>query len=101
MALCVALPTWAQSPSVTGQGGLISMPDARFAPEGTWRTGYSSLRPYNALWSSVTVFPWFEPSFRFTRIWHVPGFNPDDNTTFGANYGEYKDKTFDAKVRLL
>ncbi|HSL70498.1 MAG TPA: YjbH domain-containing protein, partial [Longimicrobiales bacterium] len=82
---------------MTGQTGLVSMPDARFAPEGTWRSGYSFLRPYQALWSNITVFPWFEGSFRFTRIYHVPAFpdRPD------ADYGDYRDKSFDAKVLLL
>jgi len=87
----------AQEPSVTGQTGLISMPDARFAPEGTWRSGFSFLRPYEALWSNITVFPWFEGSFRFTRIYDVPAF-PDRPDT---DYGDYRDKSFDAKVLLL
>jgi membrane-associated phospholipid phosphatase len=73
------------------------MPDARFAPEGTWRTGFSFLRPYEAIWSNITVFPWAEGSFRFTRIYHVPAF-PDRPDT---DYGDYRDKSFDAKVRLL
>ena len=93
--------TFAAEPSTTGQTGLVNMPDARIAPDGTWRTGYSTLRPYNSFYSSVAVFPWFEPSFRYTRIWHVPGFPPDQQAQFGGNYGEYKDKSFDAKVRLL
>jgi hypothetical protein len=97
--------TWIQAaeppalPSATGQTGLISMPDARFAPDGTWRTGYSFLRPYHALWSSLTAMPWFEGSFRYTRIQYVPALfsNQIDPTA----YGDYKDKTFDAKLRLL
>ena len=44
------------------------MPDARFAPEGTWRTGFSFLRPYETIWSNITVFPWLEGSFRYTRV---------------------------------
>jgi membrane-associated phospholipid phosphatase len=102
IALCAALPAWAQSPSVTGQGGLISMPDARFAPDGTWRVGLSQLKPYSAFWSSMTVFPWLEGSFRYTRVANVPGFSgTPDNPTFGAGYGSYKDKAFDAKALLL
>ena len=84
-------------PSATGQTGLVSMPDARLAPDGTWRTGYSFLRPYHAIWSSLTAMPWFEGSFRYSRIQYVEGFpgRPD------ADYGDYKDKSFDAKLRLL
>jgi membrane-associated phospholipid phosphatase len=98
LLLLAAAPAAAQEPSVTGQTGLISMPDARFMPEGTWRTGFSFLRPYEAIWSNIAVFPWFEGSFRFTRIYHVPGF-PEDRP--GASYGDYRDKSFDAKVLLL
>jgi membrane-associated phospholipid phosphatase len=97
--LAFALPAWGSAPSVTGQAGLVSMPDARFAPEGSWRTGLSFLRPYQAIWSSMTFFPWIEGSFRFTRIYHVPGF--PDNPQFGVDYGDYKDKSFDAKLLLL
>jgi membrane-associated phospholipid phosphatase len=94
----VAARAFAQEPTVTGQTGLISMPDARFAPEGTWRSGFSFLRPYEALWSNITVFPWFEGSFRFTRIYHVPAFPEDRPDT---DYGDYRDKSFDAKILLL
>jgi len=55
LLLCAAARAFAQEPSVSGQAGLISMPDARFAPEGTWRSGVSFLRPYETLWSNVTV----------------------------------------------
>ena len=79
------------------------MPDARFAPEGTWRTGVGFLRPYQPIWSTMSVFPWFEASFRYTRIFHVPGFAAG-TTSIGApatDYGDYRDKAFDAKLRLL
>ncbi|HSA90258.1 MAG TPA: YjbH domain-containing protein [Burkholderiales bacterium] len=97
LLLLAAARALAQEPSVTGQTGLISMPDARFAPEGTWRSGFSFLRPYEALWSNITVLPWFEGSFRFTRIYDVPAFSDER----AADYGDYRDKSFDAKVLLL
>ncbi|HEY5637032.1 MAG TPA: YjbH domain-containing protein, partial [Burkholderiales bacterium] len=84
-------------PSATGQTGLVSMPDARFSADGTWRTGYSFLRPYHAIWSSLTAMPWLEGSFRYTRIQYVEGFPGRP----GTDYGDYKDKSFDAKLRLL
>jgi membrane-associated phospholipid phosphatase len=78
------------------------MPDARIAPEGSWRTGFSFLRPYEALWSSLAIFPWLEGSFRYTRIYHVPGFaGTPDNPEFGSGFGDFKDKSFDAKLRVL
>ncbi|MDW8468731.1 MAG: YjbH domain-containing protein [Burkholderiales bacterium] len=81
---------------MTGQTGLVSMPDARLAPDGTWRMGMSFLRPYQALWTSVTVLPWLEASGRYTRIMHVPGFDRP-----GTDFGDFKDKSFDFKVRLF
>src|SRR5437667_12340154 len=88
----VAQPVSTAEPSVSGQTGLISMPDARFAPEGSWRTGLSFMRPYQSIWSGVAVFPWLETSFRYTRFMHVP-------TAFTeGSYGDYKDKAFDAKL---
>ena len=101
LALCLTLGAahaLAQDhPSTTGQTGLINMPDARLAPVGTWRTGLSFMRPYEALYSGVTLFPWLEPSFRYTRTFHVPGF-PE---TPGVHYGDFKDKSLDVKLRLL
>ena len=97
LLLCAAARVHAEEPSVSGQTGLISMPDARFAPVGTLRTGFSFLRPYETLWTNITMFPWLEGSFRFTRIYHVPAFS-DDPTT---DYGDFRDKSFDAKIQLL
>jgi membrane-associated phospholipid phosphatase len=98
LLLCAAARALAQEPSVSGQAGLISMPDARFAPVGTLRTGFSFLRPYEALWTNITMFPWLEGSFRFTRIYHVPAFPEDRPDT---DYGDFRDKSFDAKIQLL
>jgi len=55
------------------------------------------MQPYGALWSSVSFFSWLEMSARYTSIDNVEGFpgRPD------ADYGDYKDKAFDAKLRLL
>ncbi|HUF21658.1 MAG TPA: YjbH domain-containing protein [Burkholderiales bacterium] len=81
-------------PSLTGQTGLIYMPDARIDPDGTWRSGFSYADPYSTIWTSVTALPRFEGSFRYTTIKGVPGFpdRPD------ADYGDYKDKAFDFKL---
>ena len=84
------------APSTSGQTGLISMPDARVAPDGTWRTGLSYLKPYQAIWSSLTIMPFLEGSFRYTRIMYVPGFPGVP----GEDYGDFKDKEFDFKLRV-
>jgi hypothetical protein len=85
------------APSTTGQTGLLNMPVGRIAPEGTWCTGFSFTRPYSAVWSSIALFPWLEGSFHYTRIMHVPGFNPAP----GIDYGDHEDKSFDLNLRLL
>lgn len=82
------------SATATGQSGLIQMPDARLAPEGTWRLGLSEVDPYRTGWSSLSVFPRLEFSGRFTRIEGVPGFSEN------SEYGAYKDKAFDLKALL-
>jgi len=60
-ALLVALScppaAWPQAASTTGQTGLINMPDARLAPDGTLRFGYGFAEPYPALWTSITMLP--------------------------------------------
>jgi Exopolysaccharide biosynthesis protein YbjH len=89
-----AAPASAEAGS-TGQTGLVNMPNARIEEDGTLRIGVSQSKPYRAVWSSVTLLPWFELSGRYTRIDHVPGISAH------PEYGKYKDKAFDAKLRLL
>jgi hypothetical protein len=83
-------------PSMTGQTGLIYMPDARIAPDGTWRMGFSYADPYSTLWSSLTVLPRLEIGLRYTQIDGVPAF-PDRPET---DYGDFKDKALDFKLVL-
>lgn len=96
IAAAAAMPAAAE-PSLTGQTGLIYMPDARLDPDGTWRTGYSRAEPYGAVWISLTALPRFEGSLRYTEINGVPGFGSQPNT----DYGDFKDKAFDAKFLLI
>jgi hypothetical protein len=96
-ALCWPLAASAQQASTTGQTGLINMPDARVAPDGTLRFGYFFGEPYPTLWTSVTMLPRLELSARYTRIMDVPGFAPQP----GRDYGDYKDKSFDGKFVLV
>src|SRR6266403_1665320 len=77
LLILAAAPAMAAEPSVSG------------------RTGLSFLRPYQSIWSGVAVFPWLETSFRYTRFMHVP------SGIAGGNYGDEKDKAFDAKLLLL
>ncbi len=81
--------------SLTGQSGLISMPDGRIGKDGDLRFGLSYSSPYAAMWGSISLFPRFELSGRYTRINGVAGFADNDD------FGDYKDKAFDAKLVLL
>lgn len=81
--------------STIGQTGLINMPSARIEEEGTLRIGFSNYNPYKALWASISFFPWLELSGRHTIIDGVQAF--EDKPEFG----DYRDKAFDAKLRLL
>ncbi|NOX91661.1 MAG: YjbH domain-containing protein [Gammaproteobacteria bacterium] len=92
-----SLPVYAASlntPTQTGQTGLVNMPTARVAEDGTLRFGFSRFEPYKALWSSLSVFPRLELGARYTSVSHTRGLtNP--------NFGTFKDKAFDAKLLLL
>ena len=81
--------------SLIGQSGLVHMPDARIAEEGTLSIGVSNIDPYFTIWSSLTVLPRLELTARFTKIDRVPGGGPD------SEFGDYRDKSFDAKLLLL
>ena len=84
----------AEPPNTSGQTGLVNMPNAYIEDDGVWRMGFSRLAPYSVLWSSITALPRVELSARFTSIDDVAGFA-------SGNYGDYKDKAFDAKVQLF
>lgn len=94
LAGALAAPGLHAEPSVTGQTGLVHMPDARIGPEGLMRLGLSHSDPYFSIWSSITFFPRFEFSGRYTTIDRVPGFASFD-------LGDYRDKAFDAKLVVL
>src|SRR5262249_29320614 len=64
--LPLATPVYA-APSLTGQNGLIAMPDGRIEEEGLWSSGYSYAKPYSSIWSSIVLFPWLEATGTFTR----------------------------------
>jgi hypothetical protein len=78
---------------------LINMPDARLAPDGTLRFGFSYAEPYVTPWTSITFLPRFELSGRVTRIMHGPP--PFSDPQQNASYGDYRDKALDGKLVLL
>ena len=72
-----------------GGVGLIEMPSARMAPDGTIATGASFFR-HNQHYNIVfQVLPWLEGSFRYSGL---QGFDP--------HYPVYYDRSFALKARL-
>ena len=88
------------TPSNSGQSGYVNMPSAQVESDGTFSIGYSFDQPYGALWMTSTVLPFLQVTGRFVSVNGIPGFS---NTAgdYGSEYGRYKDKVIDAKVRLL
>ena len=83
-------------PSLTGQNGLIHMPDGRVPDDGTLRFGYSYAKPYDAFWGSIGLLPFLEVTGAYT---HTQG--TANSTPFWQNYGDFKDKEASIKLRLL
>jgi membrane-associated phospholipid phosphatase len=76
------------------------MPSAWVEPDGTVSTGYSYDKPYGAFWATATVLPFLQVTARYVSISGTPGFLNYANN-YGKNYGRYKDKVVDAKLRVF
>jgi membrane-associated phospholipid phosphatase len=87
------------TPTVQGQSGYINMPAAWVEPDGTFSTGYSYDRPYGSFWATATVLPFLQVTGRYVSINGIPGFSSVPGE-YGSQYGRYKDKVVDAKLRL-
>jgi membrane-associated phospholipid phosphatase len=90
----------AATPTQSGLSGYINMPSAVVEADGTFSMGYSYDRPYGALWVSSTILPFLQVNGRYVSVSGIPGF-PKVNGEFVNDYGRYKDKVIDVKVRLL
>jgi membrane-associated phospholipid phosphatase len=75
------------------------MPSAWVEADGTFSTGYSYDRPYGSFWTTATVLPFLQITARYVSINGIPGFSNIPGQ-YGSAYGRYKDKVFDAKLRL-
>ena len=84
------------SPSNYGETGILELPNARIMKEGAMRFTFSSSFPneYTAL--TVSPFNWFEATYRYTEIKN----NLYGPSAFSGNQTA-KDKSFDAKVRII
>ena len=88
----LCLPFYAVAvPSLTGQSGLMNMPDARVEADGQYGLGYSYDSPYSTLWTNLTFLPYLQMNGRFVGIRGTPGFNGK----YQQSYGSYKDKVID------
>jgi membrane-associated phospholipid phosphatase len=76
------------------------MPSAWVEPDGTFSTGYGYDRPYGSFWVSATILPYLQVTGRYVSINGIPGFT-NVKGEYGSNYGRYKDKVVDAKLRVL
>lgn len=84
--------------TVTGQSGLLHMPDGRIQPDGTLRMGVSYDDPYQAYWGSLSVLEFLEVWGRYTRIIGAPAFRSDIEN---EDFGDFKDKSVGFKLRLM
>ncbi len=84
-------------PSNYGLTGLLEIPTARVLPENRYRVGFADVHPYRYFTGAVGLFERLEVNGRITEVSGVPGF-PEDS---GSSYGDYKDKTVDAKLQIV
>lgn len=95
-----AASAFAAGPTLQGQSGYINMPNAVVEPDGSFSIGYGYDRPYGSLWVTATPVPFLQMTARYVSINGIPGFS-DVKGEYGAEYGRYKDKVVDTKLRLV
>lgn len=83
------------TPNNHGQSGYINMPSASVEADGTFSMGYSYDSPYSELWATATVLPFLQMTGRYVSISGIRG-----SGSYWGNYGRYKDKVIDAKLKL-
>jgi hypothetical protein len=87
----------AATPSLQGQSGYINMPSALVEADGSFSSGYSYDAPYGGFWITATILPFLQTTARFVSVTGITGFS---DPVRAQSYGRYKDKVFDAKLRL-
>lgn len=88
------------TPTVNGQSGYINMPSAVVEQDSTISAGYGYDRPYGSLWVTSTLLPYLQVTGRYVSISGIPGFTNEPGQ-YGSEYGRYKDKVVDAKLRVI
>jgi membrane-associated phospholipid phosphatase len=89
----------AATPTVNGLSGYINMPNAAVEADGTFNVGYSYDSPYSNVWTSATVLPFLQMGGRYVTYRGLPNLARNDPNWRG--YGDYKDKVFSGKLRLM
>lgn len=89
----------AATPNHGGQSGYINMPSAVVETDGTFSVGYSYDSPYGQLWATANILPFLQMTGRYVSITGIPGFSGVPGE-YGSEYGRYKDKVVDSKLRL-
>jgi membrane-associated phospholipid phosphatase len=98
--LASAMPAFGATPSLQGQSGYINMPSAIVESDGTFSTGFSYDQPYGSFWVASTVLPFLQVTGRYVSVSGIPGFPPSEGD-YGKNYGRYKDKVANVKLRIM
>lgn len=75
--------------------GLLQTPTARFAPDGEFRVGVSTVYPYHQLLLGLQWLPWLETGFRYADVANRR-YGPE---SFSGSQS-YKDRSIDLKLRL-
>ena len=85
-------------PTNWGATGLMEMPTARVLEYGKYRFGFSQIEPYRYYYGTVSPWPGIEINGRITEAMdtETQPYNPQ-----WEGYGNYKDKAFDLKYRLI
>jgi hypothetical protein len=81
------------NPSNGGGTGLLEMPNARTLYDGELRWGFAAADPYYWYVLGIGILPRLEFNLRYTEIKDMPSGLPD--------FGDYKDKAFDVKFKLI
>jgi hypothetical protein len=81
------------TPANWGGTGLMEIPSARLLKENTFRFGVSQVHPYRYYYAAVGILKGLELEGRFTEVIGVKAMT--------SSYGNYRDKAFDVKYRLL
>lgn len=99
LALTVA-NAFGATPTVQGQSGYVNMPNAVVEADSTISVGYGYDSPYGSFWATVTPLPFLQMTGRYVSITGIQGFNRAKGE-YGSEYGRYKDKVIDAKLRIV